>query len=147
MISEVQKVQHLMLMVTILTAPDGKIDDNDLQYLTNKKDNHYGFGFNFSTTYKRLSFSFALGGSFGGQDLLESGARSWGTSAQVTAKTNLPVNLVDHWTVDNPNAMYPAPAYRAQNGYDSDFWFVSSFNMSVRTLIFLMIFLKLLQKN
>jgi hypothetical protein len=26
------------------------------------------------------------------------------------------------------------PAYRAQNGYDSDFWFVSSFNMSVRTL-------------
>lgn len=115
-------------------APDGKIDDNDLQYLTNKKDNHYGFGFNFSTTYKRLSFSFALGGSFGGQDLLESGARSWGTSAQVTAKTNLPINLVDHWTVDNPNAMYPAPAYRAQNGYDSDFWFVSSFNMSVRTL-------------
>ena len=115
-------------------APDGKIDDNDLQYLTNKKDNHYGFGFNFSTTYKRLSFSFALGGSFGGQDLLESGARSWGTSAQVNAKTNLPVNLVDHWTVDNPNAMYPAPAYRAQNGYDSDFWFVSSFNMSVRTL-------------
>lgn len=115
-------------------APDGKIDDNDLQYLTNKKDNHYGFGFNFSTKYKNLSFSFALGGSFGGQDFLESGARSWGTSAQVTAKTNLPVNLVDHWTVDNPNAMYPAPAYRAQNGYDSDFWFVSSFNMSVRTL-------------
>ncbi|PAC28888.1 TonB-dependent receptor [Flectobacillus sp. BAB-3569] len=113
---------------------DGKIDDNDLQYLTNKKDNHFGFGLNFATTYKKLSFSFNLGGSFGGQDIMESGARSWGTSAQVNAITNLPVHLVDHWTVDNPNAKYPAPAFRAQNGYDSDFWFVSSFTLAVRTL-------------
>jgi hypothetical protein len=65
---------------------------------------------------------------------MESGARSWGTSAQVNAITNLPVHLVDHWTVDNPNAKYPAPAFRAQNGYDSDFWFVSSFTLAVRTL-------------
>ncbi|MEA5404846.1 TonB-dependent receptor [Arcicella sp. DC2W] len=114
--------------------PDGKIDINDRQYLTNKQDNHYGFGLNFSTSYKRLSFSFAMGGSFGGQSMLESGARGWGTSAQVNAKTNLPQHLTDHWTPENPNAKYPAPNYRGQNSLDSDFWFVSSFQMSVRTL-------------
>ncbi|MEA5426727.1 SusC/RagA family TonB-linked outer membrane protein [Arcicella lustrica] len=114
--------------------PDGKIDVNDRQYLTNKQDNHYGFGLNFSTSYKRLSFSFAMGGSFGGQSMLESGARGWGTSAQVSAKTNLPQHLTDHWTPENPNAKYPAPNYRGQNSLDSDFWFVSSFQMSVRTL-------------
>lgn len=114
--------------------PDGKIDINDRQYLTNKQDNHYGFGMNFSTTYKRFSFSFAMGGSFGGQSMLESGARGWGTSAQVNAKTNLPQHLTDHWTPENPNAKYPAPNYRGQNNLDSDFWFVSSFQMSVRTL-------------
>ncbi|MBB6003761.1 TonB-dependent receptor [Arcicella rosea] len=114
--------------------PDGKIDINDRQYLTNKQDNHYGFGMNFSTTYKRFSLSFAMGGSFGGQSMLESGARGWGTSAQVNAKTNLPQHLTDHWTPENPNAKYPAPNYRGQNNLDSDFWFVSSFQMSVRTL-------------
>ncbi|MEA5257823.1 TonB-dependent receptor [Arcicella aquatica] len=114
--------------------PDGKIDDNDRQYLTNKKDNHYGFGMNFTTSYKRLSFSLAMGGSFGGQDILESGARGWGTSAQVNAITNLPSILTDHWTPENPNAKYPAPNYRGQNNLDSDFWFVSSFQMSIRTL-------------
>lgn len=114
--------------------PDGKIDANDRQFLTKKQDNHYGFGMNFSTTYKRFSFSFAMGGSFGGQSMLESGARGWGTSAQVNAKTNLPQHLTDHWTPENPNAKYPAPNYRGQNNLDSDFWFVSSFQMSVRTL-------------
>jgi hypothetical protein len=115
-------------------APDGKIDDSDRTYLTNKKDNHYGFGMNVATTYKKLTFSFNVGGSFGGQALIESGARGWNTSAQVAAITNLPQFLTDHWTPENPNATYGSPFYRGQNQVDSDFWFKSSFQMSVRTM-------------
>lgn len=121
------------------TAADGKIDDSDRTYLTNKKDNHYGFGMNFSTTYKRLSVSFNVGGSFGGQALIESSARGWSTTsstatAQVAATTNLPQFLTDHWTPENTGATYASPFYRSQNQVDSDFWFKSSFQMSVRTL-------------
>lgn len=114
--------------------PDGIINDNDRVYLTNKSDNHYGFGFNFATTYRKLSVSFNIAGSFGGQSLIESGARNWGTSAQVAAITNLPIHLVDHWTPENTNAKYPSPFYRGQNSLDSDFWFVSSFQLAMRTL-------------
>ena len=115
-------------------APDGKIDDNDRTYLTKKKDNHYGFGLNFSTSYRKLTLSVNAGGSFGGQALIESGARGWNTSAQVSAITNLPIILNDHWTAENTEAKYPSPFYRSQNQVDSDFWFASSFQMAIRTL-------------
>ncbi|WP_218160696.1 SusC/RagA family TonB-linked outer membrane protein [Arsenicibacter rosenii] len=113
-------------------APDGKITEEDKEWLTKKKDNHYGLGLNFSTTYKRLSFSFTMGGSFGGQAMVESVARGWNTSAQVNAITNLPAFLTDHWTPENPNGMYGSPYYRGQNQLDSDFWFRNSFQLSVR---------------
>ena len=113
-------------------APDGKITEEDKEWLVPKKDNHYGFGLNFSTTYKRLSFSFVLGGSFGGKATVESTARGWNTSAQVTAITNVPQFLVDHWTPENPNATYGSPYYRGQNQLESDFWFVNGFTMAMR---------------
>ncbi len=113
-------------------APDGKITEEDKEWLTKKKDNHYGIGLSFSTTYKRLSFSFTMGGSFGGQASVESTARGWNNSAQVNAITNLPVFLTDHWTPENPNALYGSPYYRGQNQLDSDFWFRSSTQLSIR---------------
>ncbi len=114
--------------------PDGKIDDNDRVYLTNKKDNHYGFGINLGSSFKNLSVTMAIGGSFGGQGIVESTAKGWNTSAQVSAITNLPQYLTDHWTPENTGAKYPAPYYRSVNQLDSDFWFRSSFQMAVRTL-------------
>jgi TonB-linked SusC/RagA family outer membrane protein len=114
-------------------APDGKITTEDRIKLADKSSNHYGFNLNFATKYKRLSFSFNVGGSFGGVAEIESAARAWGTSASVTAQTNLPAFLADHWTVDNPNATYPAPNSRSASSLTSDYWMRSGFTASVRS--------------
>ncbi|RRB02440.1 SusC/RagA family TonB-linked outer membrane protein [Larkinella rosea] len=109
------------------TAPDGKITDADMQFLTRKASNHYGFGFNFSTSYKGFSIGAVISGSFGGQDAVESTARS-----QATATSNRPQFWADHWTPENPNAIYPSPYYKDTYNIDSDFWFRSSTQVSIR---------------
>ncbi len=111
------------------TAPDGKITDADMQFLTKKANNHYGFGFNFSTSYKGLSVAAVISGSFGGQSSVESSARS-----QATPTANRPQFWVDHWTPENPNATYPSPYYRDNYNVDSDFWFRSATQVSVRNV-------------
>lgn len=109
------------------TAPDGKITDADLQFLTKKASNHYGIGFNVSTSYKNLSVSFVMGASYGGQAVVESAARS-----QATITANRPEFWADHWTPDNPNATYPSPYYTSTYNLVSEFWFRSSFSLAMR---------------
>ncbi|MBD2755737.1 SusC/RagA family TonB-linked outer membrane protein [Spirosoma validum] len=111
------------------TAPDGKITDADMQFLTRKASNHYGFGFNFSTTYKNFSLAAVISGSFGGQDAVEGTARS-----QATATSNRPAFWADHWTPENPNATYPSPYYKDTYTVSSDYWFRSSTQVSVRNV-------------
>jgi hypothetical protein len=113
-------------------APDGKIDEEDQDYLSRKGDNHYGIGFNWGVTYKTLSLNVVMGMSFGGQAGVESGARS-----QATVTSNRPAFWADHWTPANPNAMYPSPYYKDQYNRSSAFWMrssttirVSNFNLS-----------------
>ncbi|RYF69717.1 MAG: SusC/RagA family TonB-linked outer membrane protein, partial [Cytophagaceae bacterium] len=111
------------------TAPDGKITTDDLQYLTAKASNHYGFGFNFSASYRSLSVAAVISGSFGGQDAVEGTARS-----QATPTANRPQFWADHWTPENPNATYPSPYYKDTYTVDSQFWFHSSTQASVRNV-------------
>ncbi|QIP13621.1 TonB-dependent receptor [Spirosoma aureum] len=111
------------------TAPDGKITDADLDYLTKKANNHYSIGFNFSASYKNFSLAAVIGGSFGGQSMVEGTAR-----AQGTLTSNRPVFWADHWTPENPNAAYPSPYYKDTYTVDSQFWYVSSTQLSVRNL-------------
>ncbi|MEZ0542177.1 SusC/RagA family TonB-linked outer membrane protein [Fibrella arboris] len=111
------------------TAPDGKITTDDLQYLTAKASNHYGFGFNFSASYRSLSVAAVISGSFGGQDAVEGTARS-----QATLTANRPQFWADHWTPENPNATYPSPYYKDTYTVDSQFWFRSSTQASVRNV-------------
>ncbi|UFH52678.1 TonB-dependent receptor [Spirosoma sp. KNUC1025] len=109
------------------TAPDGKITDADMDYLTNKASNHYNIGFNFSASYKNFSLAAVIGGSFGGQAMVEGTAR-----AQGTLTANRPVFWADHWTPDNPNAAYPSPYYKDTYTVDSQFWFVNATQLAVR---------------
>ncbi|SFD24789.1 SusC/RagA family TonB-linked outer membrane protein [Spirosoma endophyticum] len=111
------------------TAPDGKITDADLDYLKPKASNHYGFGFNFSTSYKNLSFAAVIGGSFGGQAMVEGTAR-----AQGTLTANRPQFWADHWTPENPNAKYPSPYYKDTYTVDSEFWYRSATQIAVRNV-------------
>jgi hypothetical protein len=114
------------------TEPDGKITDADQDYLTPKASNHYSIGFNPQITFKSLTISATMGLSFGGQNTVESGARS-----AATATINRPEFWADHWTKDNPNAAMPAPYYASSagggmNAYTSEFWFRNAFSASMR---------------
>ena len=111
------------------TAPDGKITDEDKQYLTSKESNHYGAGLNFSVSYRNLTVSAVTGISWGGMGAIEGAARK-----AATATSNRPAFWADHYTTDTPDATYPAPYYSAQYDVDSDFWFRSSTTVSMRTL-------------
>lgn len=111
------------------TGPDGKITEEDLDYLTPKADNHYQLGFNFGVTYKTLSLSVVSGMSFGGQDMLEGAAYKKGS-----ATSNRPEFWKDVWTPDNPNAKYPNPYYNDNYDRPSSFWFVSSFTWRISNI-------------
>ncbi|MDF2190438.1 TonB-dependent receptor [Paraflavitalea sp. CAU 1676] len=104
------------------SGPDGKITEEDLDYLAPKADNHYQLGFNFGVSYKTLSLSVVSGMAFGGQDMLEGSAYKKGT-----ATSNRPEFWKDVWSPDNPNAKYPNPYYSENYDKPSSFWFVSSF--------------------
>ncbi|RTQ51610.1 TonB-dependent receptor [Hymenobacter gummosus] len=108
-------------------GPDGKITEEDLQYLTKKASNHYSVGLNPSISWKGLNVSVTMGASFGGQDVIESTARS-----QATATANRPAFWADHWTRENPDAKYPSPFYKDNYNVTSDFWFRSSFTAGMR---------------
>lgn len=103
------------------TKPDGKVDEEDQDFLTKKSDNHYNVGFNWGVTYKTFSLNVVMGLSFGGQTAVESDARS-----QATIYSNRPAFWADHWTPTNTNAKYPNPYFKDYNNLPSAFWFRSS---------------------
>ncbi|MBS7564895.1 TonB-dependent receptor [Mucilaginibacter sp. Bleaf8] len=110
-------------------APDGKINDEDQDYLTHKASNHYNLGLNFGGSYKSLSLNVIMGMSFGGIATVESDAMS-----TATATSNRPAFWSDHWTPTNPDAKYPNPYYSMVNNVSSEFWFRSSFTFRVSNL-------------
>lgn len=108
------------------TGPDGKIDEEDMDFLTSKASNHYNLGFNWGVSYKSLSLNVVMGMSFGGQDVVESDARK-----RATATSNRPFFWANHWTPENPNAPMPSPFYEDTYNVPSSFWFKSSLTARV----------------
>lgn len=123
-------------------GPDGIIDENDEDWLTNKENNHYGFGLSVGAGYKGFRIDMVMSGSFGGQAVVEGGARK-----QATPTSNRPVFWTDHWTPENPNAKYPSPYYGDQYDVTSAFWFRSSTTFRMRTLNLSYTFPQALTKN
>jgi len=111
------------------TAPDGKIGEEDQDYLTNKSSNHYSLGLNFGGGYKGLSLNVTMGMSFGGQSLVEGDAR-----ALSKATDNRPEFWSDHWTPTNTNAAYPAPYYADSYTLTSSFWFRNSYTFKITNI-------------
>lgn len=112
-----------------LTAPDGVITADDQTFLTNKANNHFGVGFNFSVAYKSLSLGVTSGISWGGMSAVEGDAR-----AVATATLNKPAFWADHWTTENTDAKYPNPFYSATYTGLSSFWFRSSTTINISNL-------------
>lgn len=110
-------------------GPDGKIDENDQTFITNKANNHYSFGINVGAGYKGFRLDMVMSGSFGGVAQIESGARK-----QATSTSSRPAFWADHWTPENTNAAYPDPYYSTTYDLTSSFWSKSAFNFRMRTL-------------
>ncbi|GAB3577585.1 SusC/RagA family TonB-linked outer membrane protein [Hymenobacter daeguensis] len=113
------------------TAPDGKVTEVDVMYLTPKASNHYSIGVNPSVSYKGLSLQVTMGVSWGGQDMVEGSARN-SVSSSLPITQNRPAFWADHWTPDNPNAAFPAPATFNSYNRNSEFWFRSSTTAGMR---------------
>jgi TonB-linked SusC/RagA family outer membrane protein len=111
------------------TGPDGIVDVNDEDWLTNKANNHYGFGLSLGAGYKGFRIDMVMSGSFGGKNVVEGSARK-----QATVTSNRPAFWADHWTPENPDAKYPSPYYDDTYDVTSSFWFRNSFSFRVRTL-------------
>lgn len=110
-------------------APDGKINTEDQDYLTNKSSNHYNGGLNFGVSYKSISLGITPSISWGGNSFIEGTALS-----AATATSNRPAFWADHWTPTNTNAKYPAPAWTNENSKPSNFWLVNSTSFRITNL-------------
>jgi TonB-linked SusC/RagA family outer membrane protein len=108
---------------------DGKITEDDQEYLTNKENNHYTFGLSFGVGFKGLRVDVVTAGSFGGQAIVD------GDSRKKAAKDiSRPVFWADHYTPENPNAAYPDPYYEETYSIPSAFWFRNAFAFRMRSL-------------
>lgn len=123
-------------------GPDGVIDENDQDWLTNKANNHYGFGLSLGAAYKGFRIDMVMSGSFGGQGVVEGNAKK-----QATTTSNRPAFWSDHWTPENTDAKYPSPYYKDSYDVTSSYWFRSSFGFRMRTLNISYTFPKSLTKS
>jgi len=109
--------------------PDGKITAEDVTTIAPTSSNHYGYGLNLGFGFKGLRFETVIAGSFGGQNMVEGNAQK-----AATATINRPAFWADHWSISNPNAAYPNPAYAFDYNINSSFWFRNSFTCTMRSL-------------
>jgi len=110
-------------------APDGKITEDDADWLTHKENNHYTFGLSFGIGFKGFKLDMVTAGSFGGQPLVEGDARK-----RAAKDISRPAFWADHYTPENPSATYPDPFYEDTYSVVSSFWFRNSFSLRMRSL-------------
>ncbi len=126
-------------------GPDGIIDDKDQIRLSKKSGNPYGFTLNFGGEWKGLSLNALVGASWGGFSEVPSASRY--VSANQVDYMNVPKFWNDMFTLPtldgtgaeiagtgNVNAAYPNMYWSAFNNVTSDFWQISSFRMTLRTM-------------
>jgi TonB-linked SusC/RagA family outer membrane protein len=126
-------------------GPDGIIDDKDQIRLSKKTGNPYGFTLNFGGEWKGLSLNALVGASWGGFSEVPSSSRY--VSANQADYMNVPKFWNDMFTLPtldgtgaeiagtgNVSAAYPNMYWSAFNNVTSDFWQISSFRMTLRTM-------------
>lgn len=99
---------------------NGKLDDNDIQYL-GSSDPSFMFGFNNTLRYKNFDFNIYFYGQVG--------VTSWGSyydtwaynGANLLYEGAVPVSFWKTWRHDNQNGEYPAP-WGHSSYWDADFF-------------------------
>lgn len=117
------------------SGPDGIIDENDQIKLANKQSSHYGFGTTLRASYKSLSFSCVISGSWGGWSEIDGASRKKLNNQISRVFESRPVFWGDIYDpVLNPTGVYPNPNWENISlAPTSEFWRVSSFRMQMRS--------------
>ncbi|SFE98884.1 TonB-linked outer membrane protein, SusC/RagA family [Sunxiuqinia elliptica] len=118
-------------------GPDGKIDSNDQQLLSENAAPRINYGFGVSASWKNFSIDAHFQG-VGVYDRMISnkegaGIRQWGG----TVRPYYPIWTKDVWTPDNPDGEYPRPV--GKNWYESgtgasSFWIRNGAYMRLKNL-------------
>jgi len=103
--------------------PDGKVDDYDMMHIVVP---------NMNLHWKNLlPTSISLGGSWKGLKIDANFNASWGIGEKMvdknargapSATSNVPAFWKDYWTLENPDAAFPSPAWSSDNSRTSTFW-------------------------
>ena len=105
---------------------DGKIDDNDLTYLSDNAIPRINFGFGFRLAWRGLSLSTLFQGVSAYDKIVNTGNTASGGVFQTGDRPYFALWAKDYWTPETPNAKYPMASdmFGDQNvgGGPSTFW-------------------------
>ncbi|CAL1516756.1 TonB-dependent receptor [Chitinophaga sp. MM2321] len=119
------------------TTPDGKIDDNDIELLSNNGKPRINFGVGFNVGWKGFSLDMLFQGVSAYDKMISNleggGIRQWGGNF----RTYYPIWAGDVWTPENTNAKYPRPV--GQNWLESgtgasSFWMRNGAYLRLRNI-------------
>ncbi|HTN39258.1 MAG TPA: TonB-dependent receptor [Arachidicoccus sp.] len=112
--------------------PDGRITDDDQEYIGKYSQPPYNFGLSLGVTWRSFSLDMLVQGVAGGKDMLPNAGRD----IQARAEESSFAYWADSWTPDNPNGSYPG--YRG-TGYRtrypaSTFWLMDDSFVRLKNL-------------
>ncbi|WP_316818456.1 TonB-dependent receptor [Pedobacter nyackensis] len=107
-------------------GPDGKVDDNDVTFLSDNAIPRINFGFGFRVAWKGISLSTLFQGVAAYDKIVSTGNTSSGGVFQTGDRPYFEIWSKDYWTPETPNAKYPMASdlFGDQNvgGGPSTFW-------------------------
>lgn len=95
--------------------PDGKIDENDKDWIIKHQTPPVNYGFSIGGTWKGFSLDLFFQGVAGAKRLIDVRTTDWANETAPYEFWN------DHWTPENPTASFPRAA-RHNAGVESTFW-------------------------
>jgi len=107
-------------------GPDGKIDDNDMTYLSDNAIPRINFGFGFRVAWKGISLATLFQGVTSYDKIVSTANTGSGGVFQTGGTPYFELWAKDYWTPENPNSKYPMASdmFGNQNvgGGPSTFW-------------------------
>ncbi len=97
-------------------APDGKVDDQDQVFIASHTIPPINYGISLGGKWKSVSLNLLFQGTSGNQKLID-----WQRQLYNTVESNFSF-WNDHWTPENPDAVYPRAGNGANNEHPSTFW-------------------------
>ncbi|WP_300598229.1 SusC/RagA family TonB-linked outer membrane protein [Niabella sp.] len=117
-----------------IAGPNGQIkDDGQDKTVLVKKTKLNGFTTNLGFTWKSFMLNAQIATSWGGYTPVDYLKQPTSSGQMFYARESYLNDMYD--STDNPNGKYPNLAYYSYNGYQSDFWQISSFRSFVRSMV------------